>query len=92
MKTLYQKIRKKFSKVRTDSLTFDFRAVSFQDMTLAITNIISLSKIEVTLHLALAEVDTRGFIGRSIKCCSMRYFHKYAGEFIYESLHDGIME
>jgi len=63
-------------------------------MALAITNIISLSKIDcqVALHLALAEIDTRGFIGRSIKCCSMRHFHKYAGEFIYESLYDGIVE
>lgn len=75
---------KKFSKVRRDSLTFDFQAVSFQGMALAITNLISLSKndCQVALHLALAEINTVGLIGRSINCCSVRHFHKYTGEFI----------
>ena len=35
-------------------------------------------------HYSLAITMLSGFIGRSIKYCSMRHFHKYAGEFIYE--------
>ena len=57
-------------------LTFNFRAVSrtcswqylrFHECTQTLQ--------QVTLHPALAEMNTTGFIGRSIKCYSMKHLH-----------------
>lgn len=86
-KTLYLKIQRWLWNLawRFQRIEKTYRRSTFeqlQEMTLAITDFINLNKPDhqVALHSALAEINTTGFFGRSIKCYSTKHPHKYSGE------------
>ena len=64
---------------RIEKIYWNSALEQFQDKSLAITDLVTLSKAdhEVALYPAIAEMNTAGFIGRSIKCYSTRHLQAF---------------